>query len=254
MGRNGAFGNLRVAILLVLGVMLLGTVGYMWLEGLSPFDAFYVTIDLMTTVGNNDFPLSPTGRAFAVVILVLGVGSVLYTFTVLAEFIIEGHFGLAIKRRRMDRDIAALKDHFVVCGFGRVGTHITEELAAASERFVVVDETESSIQRCVQAGFLYLAGDATRDDILKRAGIASARCLLVATDDDSHNISITLSARHLSKSVLIIARANQDETEAKLLLAGADRVLSPYTIAGHRMANLALKPEALQQTSSTHIP
>jgi voltage-gated potassium channel len=186
--------------------------------------------------------------------MVLGVGSVLYTFGVVAEYILEGHLGLALRRRRMESRIAALRDHFVICGYGRVGTHIVEDLEAARESFVIVDETESSIQRCKDAGYLYVEGDATSDDILKQAGIAAARCLLVATEDDSHNISITLSARHLSKSIHIIARANHDETEAKLVLAGADRVLSPYTIAGHRMATLALKPEAVAAESRRHIP
>jgi voltage-gated potassium channel len=255
MTRQVAFGSLRIALLLVLGVILFGTLGYILLLGLSPIDALYVTISYMTTVGDTSaVPLTPLGKGFSIIIMVLGVGSLLYTFGIVAEYILEGHLGLAIRRRRMESTIESLRNHFVLCGYGRVGTHIIEELAAAHERFVVVDEREASIQQCRLAGFLYVQGDATSDGVLMQAGIAVARCLLVATEDDSHNISITLSARHLSKSLLIIVRANHDETEAKLLLAGADRVLSPYTIAGHRMATLALQPDAALPGDDIHIP
>jgi voltage-gated potassium channel len=248
-----SFRSLAVALLVVLGVVLLGTIGYIRLANLAPLDALYLTIAYMTTVGDSYFPLPAEARTFSIVIMVLGIGSVLYTFGIVAEYILEGHLGLAIRRQRMQREIATLKNHFVICGFGRVGLHITEELAEARQQFVIVDELDSSIERCKRAGFLYVRGDATSDIVLMEAGIDRARCLLVATDDDSHNISITLSARHISKSLQIIGRANHDETEAKLLIAGADRVLSPYTIAGHRMATLALRPETPYESETVNI-
>ncbi|MBV9232000.1 MAG: TrkA family potassium uptake protein, partial [Chloroflexi bacterium] len=187
-------------------------------------------------------PLSEAGRWLTMAVIVLGVGSLLYTFGAGMEFVIEGHFSEAIRRRFMENKIAALRNHYIVCGFGRVGSQIVEEFTAARTSFVVIDEKESNVRTCVERGYLVLQGDATRDDMLRTAGIERAKCVLVATDDDARNISITLSAHHLNSKLFIVARANHDETEAKLRLAGANRVLSPYTIAGHRMANLAIQP------------
>jgi voltage-gated potassium channel len=234
--------HLKIALILVLGVLVMGTVGYMLIEGLSFVDALYTTIGMMATVGSIVRPLSQPGRLFTIGVIVLGVGSVLYTFGAGMEFVIEGHFGEAVRRRFMENKIAALRNHSIVCGFGRVGSQIAEELAAAHISFVVLDERESNVRACVERGYLALQGDATSDDVLREAGIEHAKCVLVATEDDAHNISITLSARHLNSRLFIVARANHGETEAKLKLAGADRVLSPYTIAGRRMANLAIQP------------
>lgn len=234
--------HLRIAIILVLSVLVLGTVGYMLIEGLSFVDALYTTIDMIATVGNVVHPLSEPGRLFTIAVIVLGVGSLLYTFGVGMEYIIEGHFSEAVRRRFMEHKIAALRNHAIVCGFGRVGSQIAEELAAAHLSFVVLDERENNVRACIERGYLALQGDATSDNMLREAGIEHAKCVLVATDDDAHNISITLSARHLNGRLFIVARANHGETEAKLKLAGADRVLSPYAIVGRRMANLAVQP------------
>jgi voltage-gated potassium channel len=234
--------HLRIAIILVLSVLVLGTVGYMLIERLSFVDALYTTIDMIATVGNVVHPLSEPGRLFTIVVIVLGVGSLLYTFGVGMEYIIEGHFSEAVRRHFMERKIAALRNHSIVCGFGRVGSQIVEELVAAHISFVVLDERENNVRACVERGYMALQGDATSDDMLREAGIEHAKCVLVATEDDAHNISITLSARHLNSRLFIVARANHVETEAKLRLAGADRVLSPYAIAGRRMANLAIQP------------
>lgn len=240
------FRHLRIAIILVLSVLVLGTVGYMLIEKLAFDDALYTTIDMIATVGNVVHPLSEPGRWFTIAVIVLGVGSLLYTFGVGMEYIIEGHFSEAVRRRFMEHKIAALRNHSIVCGFGRVGRQIVEELAAAHISFVVLDERENNVRACVERGYMALQGDATSDEMLREAGIEHAKTVLVATDDDAHNISITLSARHLNSQLFIVARANHDETEAKLRLAGADRVLSPYAIAGHRMANLAIRPGVVE--------
>ena len=238
--------HLRIAIILVLSVVVLGTAGYMLIEQYSFVDALYTTIDMMATVGNPIRPISQPGRLFTIAVIVLGVGSLLYTFGAGMEFVIEGHFREEVRRRFMENKIAALHNHYIVCGFGRVGSQIVEEFVTARMPFVVIDEVESHIRNCIERGHLALQGDATSDDILREAGIVYAKCLLVATDDDAHNISITLSARHLNSKLFIVARSNHNETEAKLKLAGADRVLSPYIIAGHRMANLAIQPGVLE--------
>ena len=238
--------HLTIAMVLVLSVLVLGTTGYMLIENLSWDDALYTTISMMSTVGNVVRPLSFAGRLLTIGVIVLGVGSLFYTFGVVMEFFIEGYFSEAIRRRFMEKKITRLHHHFIVCGFGRVGSQIVEELVAAHRPFVVIDENESNVHSCSEQGYLVLQGDATSDVLLREAGIGQARGVLVATDNDAHNISVTLSARHLNKDVFIVARANHDETRAKLELAGANRVVFPYAIAGHRMASLAIEPAVVE--------
>jgi voltage-gated potassium channel len=218
----------------------------MFIEHLSFVDALYTTVDMMATVGNVPPPRSLAGRMFTILVLVLGVGSLLYTFGVGMELMIEGHLNRAIRRRFMDNKIAALRNHYIVCGFGRVGSQIAEDFATRHIPFVIIDEMEQSVQRCIEQGYLAVQGDAASDEVLLEAGIQRARGLLAATDSDANNIYITLSARHLNDKLFIVARANHTDTEEKLKLAGADRVLSPYTIGGHRMANLALQPGVVE--------
>lgn len=238
--------HLRIAMMLVLSVLVLGTTGYMLIENLSFGDALYTTINMMSTVGAVVHPLSFAGRLLTIGVIVLGVGSLFYTFGVVMEFFIEGHFSEQIRRHFMERKIARLHHHSIVCGFGRVGSQIVEELVAAHQPFVVIDEQESNIRTCSQRGYLALLGDATSDALLREAGIGQAKGVLVATENDAHNISVTLSARHLNKDIFIVARANHDETKAKLELAGANRIISPYAIAGHRMASLVIEPSVVE--------
>lgn len=241
-----SFRHLKIAGILVCGVLIWGTTGYILIEHLSLVDAFYTTIDMMATEGDVVHPLTAIGRLFTLSVVILGVGSLLYTLSAGMEFMIEGHFSQALRRRLMENKIAKLHGHAIICGFGRVGSQIAEDCRAAHRSFVVVDEKERNIQRCIQSGYLAIQDDATNDDVLRDAGIQRAQCVLVATDSDAYNISITLSARHLNNNLFIIARANQSETEAKLKRAGADRVISPYTIGGHRMANLAFQAGVIE--------
>ena len=238
--------HLRRAILLALGVVILGTVGYMLIEQLSLVDALYTTVVTMATEGNVVHPLSEAGRLFTIAVVVSGVGSLLYTFGAGMEFMIEGHFSQALRRRLMESKIAALRGHCVICGFGRVGSRIAEALAEARQPFVVLDEREENVRNCITRGYLALQGDATSDALLCEAGIRHAKYVLVATDNDAHNISITLSARHLNSTLFIVARSNHDEAGVKLELAGANRVVSPYSIGGQRMADVALERERVE--------
>lgn len=242
MNQQASLRHIKIALLLVLCVLVLGIVGYMLIEHYSFIDALYTTVDMMSTEGTAARPLSDTGLLFTVVLIILGVGSLFYTFGATMEYMIEGHLSRAIGRRIMDRKIATLRNHCVICGFGRVGSRIAEEFAAARKPFVVIDDNEEAVQRGTQKGYLVLQGNAASDDILREAGIQQAQALLAATDQDANNIYITLSARNLNPNLLIVARANHDETIVKLRRAGANRVLSPYAIGGHRMANLALQP------------
>src|SRR5438067_10389076 len=205
----GSFRHLRIAVILVLSVLVLGTAGYMLIEQLSFVDALYTTIAMMATLGLLVKPLSEYGRIFTIAVTILGVASLLYTFGVGMEFVIEGHLNLAIWRKVMENKIAAMRDHYIVCGFGRVGSRIAEDFSAARKTFVVIDGNESNVQACASRGYLVLQGDATSDDLLHEAGIKHAKCLLVATENDANNISITLSARHPNSKLLIVARPNQ---------------------------------------------
>jgi voltage-gated potassium channel len=242
MNQQASLRHLRIAIFLVLSVLVLGIAGYMFIEHFSFIDALFTTVDMMSTVGITAHPLTDYGRLFTIIIIILGVGSLFYTFGSIMEFMIEGHLRQAIGRRIMDRKIAAMRNHCIICGFGRVGSRIAEEFASAHKPFVVIDENEVTVQNCIQKGYLALHGNAASDDILHEAGIQHAQTLLIATDQDANNIYITLSARILNPKLFIVVRANHDETVVKLQRAGANRVLSPYTISGHRMANLALQP------------
>jgi voltage-gated potassium channel len=246
MNQQASIRHLWIAVSLVLGVLTMGIVGYIVIEHFSFVDALFTTIDMMSTVGITAHPLTVSGRLFTILIIIMGVGSLFYTFGVLMEFIIEGHFSQAIGRRIMDRKISTLRNHCIICGFGRVGSRIASEFAAARKPFVVIDENEATVQRCIQKGYLALQGNAASDEILREAGIEYAQALLAATDQDANNIYISLSARNLNPNVLIVARANHDETIMKLKQAGANRVLSPYAIGGHRMANLALQPNVVE--------
>jgi voltage-gated potassium channel len=238
--------HLKLAGLLVLCVLVGGTLGYIFIEHLSFLDALYTTVDMMATVGSVVHPLTPAGRMFTIAVIIFGVSALLYTLSAGMEFMLEGHLSRAVKRSLMESKIARMRDHAIICGFGRVGSQIAEDCARDHRPFVVIDAQEEHIQTCFQRGYLAIQGDATTDAALREAGVQSAHSLLVATDDDAHNISITLSARYLNKHLFIIARANHDEAEAKLKRAGADRVLGLYALGGHHMANLAFQPDVME--------
>jgi voltage-gated potassium channel len=212
----------------------------------SPLDALYHTVGLMTTSGGFEDTKTTSGKELTVLVVVAGIGSLFYTVGAVAEYVIEGHFGRAIARHRMERKIERLAGHGVICGFGRVGRRIAREFADAGQPFVVIDMLVANVGELDAAGYLYVHGDATQDATLLQAGVRRAQSLLAATDADTENIAITLSARALAPGLWIVARANREESEAKLMRAGADRVLSPYTLGGHRMAGLARQPHLME--------
>ena len=234
--------HLLLALAAVAIVLASGSIAFAFIEQLSPLDAIYMTIGLMSTAGSFEHPVTPLGRVLAIVLIILGVGSLFYTLGSMTEYLIEGHFGRALVRRRMDRKIEHLHDHAIICGFGRVGRRIAQEFTDVGQPFVVVDPQDGNTLLLDAASYLYIQGDASTDATLLAAGIRQARSLLAATDADTENIAITLSARALAPRLWIVARANREESEAKLRRAGADRVLSPYTLGGHRMASLAHRP------------
>jgi voltage-gated potassium channel len=238
--------QILVAIVLLFAVIIVGTVGYMGIEGWAPFDSLYMTITTITTVGGGEAtPLSIGGRAWTLIVIVLGVGAATYTFLALGEYVLEGQLGSDVGKRRMQARVRALSDHFVLCGFGRVGREIAREFSAEKVPFVVVDLNADSLAAATRGGHLTVAGNAADIDVLREAGIERARGLITATDVDADNVYVTLSARVLRPDIFIVARGNQEGSHAKLRLAGANRIISPYSIGGKRMASLAMRPTAV---------
>ncbi|MFQ5427794.1 MAG: potassium channel family protein [Thermodesulfobacteriota bacterium] len=232
----------KIGLLLVC-VVVLGVAGFILIEGWSFFDSLYMTFITISTVGFSEVrPLTQEGKALVVVLIILGVGTFFYIMTTLSEYAVSGQLEGVFGRRRMKKKIEALDGHYIVCGFGRVGAQVAMELSQENMPFVVVDNMQENIARCVSLGYLYVAGDATDDETLRDAGILRARGLVTATDSDADNVYISLSARNLKRDIFIVARSNIEKTEFKLLKAGADRVLSPYSIGGKRLASLLLRP------------
>jgi voltage-gated potassium channel len=232
---------------LVVALVVAGVVGYMLIEGWNWFDALYMTVTTLTTVGGGEaHPLSTAGRAFTIGLITLGVGVVFYALLGFVEFAVEGQLAAAFGGRRMWRRVSKLEGHFILCGFGRVGREIAREFTAEQVPFVVIDINQQSLELAVQAGYAVVTGDAANIDVLKQAGIERARGLVTAVDSDAHNIFVTLSARVLRPNLFIVARANAEDADPKLRLAGANRIISPYTIGGRRMANLAMRPTAVE--------
>jgi voltage-gated potassium channel len=232
---------------LVLALVAIGVAGYMLIEGWNWFEALYMTVTTLTTVGGGEaHPLGTAGRAFTIGLIALGVGVVFYALLGFVEFAVEGQLAAAFGGRRMRRRVSRLDDHFILCGFGRVGREIAREFTAEEVRFVVIDINQQSLELAGKAGYAVVTGDAANVDVLKEAGIERARGLVTAVDSDAHNIFVTLSARVLRPTLFIVARANGEDAEPKLRLAGANRIISPYTIGGRRMANLAMRPTAVE--------
>jgi voltage-gated potassium channel len=201
-----------------------------------------MTVTTITTVGYGEIhPLSHGGQIFSIFLIIGGVGGALYTLTGIMEYVVGGYFRTTLGRRRMKARIAQLSGHFVLCGYGRVGQEIARSFKEEGIPFVVIDNSPESIAQAERAGYLYLLGDATSDEVLKEAGVERARGLVSAVDSDAENTYVSLSARQLNPGLFIAARGTE-EAETKLKRAGADRVVSPYSIGGRRMAMLALRP------------
>lgn len=223
-------------------VVVLGTVGYVLL-GLSLLDALYQTVTTVSTVGFREVgDVDGAWKGFTIVLILLGTGTVLYTLTVTLETLLEGRITDHLRRRRMNRDIATMQGHVVVCGYGRIGRRVAHDLSAAGRQVVVVDKGE----HVTRAPHPFVQGDATDDAVLDAAGMARAATLVAALSGDSDNVYVTLSARAARPDLFIIARARLESAEDKLLQAGADRVVNPQLIGGSRVAALTLQPHVVE--------
>ena len=248
--------QLRGPVVVLAAIVLLGTLGYVAIEGWPFLDALYMTVSTVSTVGFGEIhPLSIAGRVFTIGLIIVGVGGVLYALTTVMEYVFEGHLGHTWEQRRMQNRVASLRDHFILCGYGRVGQQVARDFERTGIEFVVVDHGEAALELAGARNHPHVRGDATRDDVLRRAGIDGARGLVTCLDSDASNIFVTLSARALRSDLLIVARGNDDDATPKLERAGADRVVSPYKIGGSQMAMLAVRPAAVEFVDSVfHRP
>jgi voltage-gated potassium channel len=233
-----------VSLVLLSTVIITGTLGYTLIEGWDLFDSFYMTIVTLTTIGYEEVHrLSRAGRVFNVFMIVYGVGVVAYTVNFLIRFILEGEIQDVLGRRSMKKKLKKTKDHYIVCGYGRMGHIICKELASNNIPFVVIEKEPVELDEDDET--LIIRGDATIDDVLLSAGIATAKGLISVLSSDAHNLFVVLSARGLNAKLQIVARACDEGAEQKLVRAGADRVMSPYHIGGLRIAHTILKPSVV---------
>lgn len=222
-------------------LLAFGIVGYILIEDWSFLDALYMTVTTVTTVGFREVqPLSQGGRIFTIFVVLFGVGVALYILTTLVQEVIEGELGQALGVRRMRGRIESLRDHCIICGFGRVGQEIANELAEHGVPFVIVENNAEAVARA--GDYLLVDGDATQEMVLQKAGIQRARALMAASDSDAGNTYIVLTANALNPDLFVVARARQRASQSRMLQAGANRVISPYVLAGRRMALSALQP------------
>jgi len=239
--------RLQLALGVFLAVTLSGTAGYLLLTDMSYVDAVYQTVTTLSTVGFREVtPFDTKTKIFTIVLILVGVGTVLYTLTLLIEQTLSGDIRSGFYLRRMHMQIERLENHYILCGFGRVGQEIARELRERGAPFVVIEQTPEQAERARAFGYLVIEGDASDERALNRANIARARCLLAASDSDAGNTYITLTAKSVNRSCYVVARVAYPQNEEKLRLAGADRVLSLYSMGGRRMVLAALQPLAAE--------
>ena len=258
--RAGAVIERRTALALTIlaVVVVAGTVGYMIIEGWGAWDAFYMTVISLTTVGYKEVhPLTRGGEVFTTLILLVGVGTLFYTATLIMARVVEGDLRDRWAKRRHDRMIDGLTQHYIICGYGRIGQTVAEEFRRQGVPFVVIDRDPERVHAVIEGGGLAVAADASSEEVLKRVGIGRARGLIAVVSTDAENVYTVLSARLLRQDLFIIARAESEDAGAKLRRAGADRVLSPYQSGAMQMALTALRPAVVDfvhlATSSSHL-
>ena len=243
----------RLAVILLAIVIVVGVTGYKLINGWDLLDSFYMVIITISTVGYTEVhPQGAAGRLFTSGLIVVGVGTMLYGFGVFAETLADNAFGRYRRERQLQRELNQLRDHFIICGYGRIGTQVVAEFEDHKVYYVVIDQTEEALERIRAEGRLHIEGDASKEEILKQAGIERARGLISAVDSDERAVYIVLAARAFNPNLYIVARAGRPDSIRRLELAGATRTISPYVMAGHRMADLAIRPAMVDVLDSLH--
>jgi voltage-gated potassium channel len=231
----------------MLMVLIIGTVGFVLIEGYPVFDAFYMTLYTVSTVGYSELhPLSRAGRVFNSFLIFFGVTVIFFAIGAMTQTIVQLELGDIFDKRRMRRMIDKLANHYIICGFGRVGRGAAEELRAAGAAFVIVDRDPERVEQAIKTGMLAVQADSTLDETLHAVGVTKARGLIAALGTDADNLFVILSAKTLNPLLNLAARVAEEEAEQKLRRAGADAVFAPYAITGHRLAQALLRPHVSQ--------
>jgi len=232
----------KVAVLLLIAILLIGTLGYMGIEKLSPLNALYMTVITISTVGFKEVKdLSPAGIGFTILLIIGSVSMVAYGITVISSFILEGHFREIGRTKKMKAEIDKIKEHYIVCGISRTARQVIQELQRARVPFLVIASDSQNLEK--EAGeVLHIEGDPTDDEVLKKSQVEKAKGLIACLSSDTDNVFVTLSARALNPKLKIVAQASGEISESKMLKAGADKVISPEVIGGRRMASIILRP------------
>jgi voltage-gated potassium channel len=246
LGPSAVWRRARWPLLLITAILLYAVLGYTVIEGWSALDSLYFTLQILTTVGFGETrPLDTSGKVFTITVIALGVAVVLITLSVLAVWIAELAAGDNGRRKRMAKRVQALRDHVMICAYGRVGRAVARELESQAAPFVVIDINEDLVGQMEQDGVAFLIGDPSEEHVLREAGVGECRALVCAVDSDATNVYITLVARSLRPDLFIVARASEAAAADRLYRAGADRVISPYVTSGRHMAQLSLRPRVI---------
>jgi len=238
--------HLRISIIVLLVLVTIGTAGYNLIEGWRVMDSLYMTVITLATVGFREIqPLSDAGKIFTMLLIIFGVSVIGYIVGSLAQIMFEGQFQRIVGRKKVEKKIEALRNHYIVCGFGRIGSLICKEFAAKPLPFVVIEKSADVLPKLEEDRYLFIHGEATDDETLLKAGIKRAKGLVSVVASDTENVYITLTARGLNPDLYILARSGEEGSELKLKRAGASKVVSPYMIGGGRMAQAILRPNVV---------
>jgi voltage-gated potassium channel len=238
--------KLMIAFLSLFVISLIGTVGYHFIEGWDLVTSLYATVITLSTVGYGDlYPETAEGRIFTMFLILFGVGTMFYAVVLMAETMVEGRLRILLGRGKLEKIIGKMQNHYIICGCGKIGYLICKELAEEKVDFVVIDNVPEVIQRIEEEGFVYYKGDATNDKTLLDAGIKRAKGIVCVLPSDALNLYVILTAKEMNPGIFILSRSEDEESEHRLLRAGADRVMSPYTLGGMRMAMAILRPAML---------
>ena len=238
--------RLQLALVLLAIIFILGITGYVLIEGWSFFDSLYMTVITVATVGYSEVkPLSPYGRTFTIFLIILGMGVLLFCISTFTAFLVEGELSEILRRRKMEKHIAKLKSHYIVSGIGRIGRHIIDELLKTERPFVAIDKREDVCKWLSDRGIVYIMGDATSSAVLKAANAEHAKGIFCSLQTDADNLLLIITAKGINLNLKVVAKADEDESEEKMMKAGADGVVLTEFIGGLRMISEMVRPETV---------